>query len=116
MKSIFPTKGVPAVEVTHITKHGLWLVTRDTELFISLHECPQFRDASLSNILYVEQPTAGMLHWPHLGIILPIGSVRRFPLVSSKSRLTTRSRRRAKTGSTAQSKTDRRSTPACTQG
>ncbi len=112
MKSITRDTSVSGVEVTNINRHGLWLLTRNHEIFISFNECPRFRDAALSHIMRVEQLTAGMLHWPHLGIALPIGSVRRFPLASSKSRLTTRARRQAKPGPIAQSKNNLRSTPA----
>lgn len=116
MKSITRPVGSSGVEVTNINKHGVWLVTSDHEIFISFTECPRFRDAALSHILYVEQLTAGMLHWPHLGIALPIGSLRCFPLASSKSRPATRSRQQAKTEPIARTKSDLRSTPTSTQG
>lgn len=82
----------------NITKYGLWLLTSDSELFISFQGFPQFLDASVSKIMKVQQPNPNLLHWPDLGIDLAIQSVLRFPLVSSMSRSTTRPHRRAKTG------------------
>ena len=116
MKPITPDTSFSGVEVTNINRHGLWLLTNDHELFISFNEFPRFRDAPLSHIMRVERLTAGMLHWPHLGMVLPVGSVRCFPLVPSKPRPTTRLGRQAKTGPIAQSKNDLRSTPVRTQG
>lgn len=82
MKSIVQSKDITGIEVTNITKHGLWLLTRDHELFISFKEFPQFQDASVSKIMKIEQPNPTVLHWPDLGIELAVESVRCFPLVS----------------------------------
>jgi hypothetical protein len=46
MKAIFPIKGLSEVEVTNITKHGIWLLTKDHEIFVAFKEFPQFQDAS----------------------------------------------------------------------
>jgi hypothetical protein len=99
MKSIIHGKDMTGIEVTNITKHGLWLLTRDHELFISFKDFPQFQDASVSKIMKVEQPNPNVLHWPDLGIHLAVESVRCFPLVSKTSRPTTRSDQHAKTKS-----------------
>ncbi|MBX3303457.1 MAG: DUF2442 domain-containing protein [Nitrospira sp.] len=97
MKSIIHSKDMTGIEVTNITKHGLWLLTRDHELFISFKEFPQFQDASVSKIMKIEQPNPNVLHWPDLGIELAVESVRCFPLVSKQSFSTPRSGRQAKT-------------------
>jgi Protein of unknown function (DUF2442) len=99
------------VEVTNISKHGLWLGTRDSELFISFKEFPQFLDASVSKILRVEQQNPTFLHWPDLGIDLAVESIRCFPLLSKPSRPTTGSSRPAKTEPITQPKSDLRSGP-----
>ena len=65
-------KAFHEVEVTNISKHGLWLCTRDSELFISFKEFPQFLDASVSKILNVEQPNPNSLYWPDLDIDLAV--------------------------------------------
>lgn len=99
MKSIIHGKDITGIEVTNITKHGIWLLTKDHELFISFKDFPQFQDASVSKIMKVEQPNPNVLHWPDLGIHLAVESVRCFPLASPTPRSTTRSGRQAKTGS-----------------
>ncbi|CUS39350.1 DUF2442 domain-containing protein [Candidatus Nitrospira nitrificans] len=104
-------KNIACVEVTNISKHGLWLCTRDSELFISFREFPRFLDASVSKIMRVEQPNPDFLHWPDLGIDLAVESVRCFPLPSKPSRPTTRACRQAKTGPSTQSKSSLPSAP-----
>jgi hypothetical protein len=111
MKFIMRDKDSLCVEVTNISKYGLWLWTRDSELFISFKEFPQFLDASISKILRVEQPNPNFLHWPDLGIDLAVESIRCFPLLSQISRPTTRSGRQAKTEPITQLKSDLRSGP-----
>jgi hypothetical protein len=97
MRSIIHDKKFSGVEVTHITKHGLWLLTGDNELFISFKEFPHFQDATVSEIMNVTQPTPDYLYWPDLDRELAVESVRCFPLVSNKPRPTTRSGRQAQT-------------------
>ncbi|MEW6220995.1 MAG: DUF2442 domain-containing protein [Thermodesulfobacteriota bacterium] len=81
-----------AVEVTNISRHGLWLLTHDEELFLSFEEFPWFRDATVSAVLHVEQPCSGHFRWPDLDIDLTISSIRephRYPLVSRAGRRAT---------------------------
>ena len=111
MKPIIHGNGFSRVEVTNINKHGLWLITRDHELFISFKEFPQFQDATLSKIMKVEQPNPNLLHWPDLSIDLAIASVRCFPLASRQSFSTPRSGRQAKTKPVIQSRNGLRSAP-----
>ncbi len=96
MKSVEHDNNRSSVEVTHISKHGIWLLSTNNELFIRFNEFPRFRDASVANIFNVERPTPNMLHWPQLGITLAFESLRCFPLVSSPSHAPTRSGKRAK--------------------
>jgi len=111
MKSITHGTVSSGVEVTHISKHGIWLVTRDHEIFISFKEFPLFQDATLRKLMHVEQPTPNCLHWPDLNIDLAVESARCFPLTSKPSRPTTRSTRQAKTEPITQLKSDLRSGP-----
>ncbi|THJ18441.1 MAG: DUF2442 domain-containing protein [Nitrospira sp. CG24B] len=104
-------KGISCIEVSNISRHGLWLCTRDSELFISFKEFPQFLDASVSKILRVEQQNPNFLHWPDLGIDLAVDSIRCFPLLSKPSRPTTHSSRQAKTEPITQSKSNLRLAP-----
>lgn len=111
MKFITHGKGFSGVEVTNINKYGLWLATKDHELFISFKQFPQFQDASVRKLMNVEQPTPNRLHWPDLGIDLAVEAVRCFPLMSKPSRPTTRSGRQEKTERITQSKSGLRSSP-----
>lgn len=114
MKSIAQGKGTSEVEVTHISKHGIWLATRDHELFISFKEFPSFQDATVRKLMHVKQPTPTCLHWPDLDMNLAIESIRCFPLMSIPSRPTTRSSRQTKTEPITQSKSDQCSAPVIT--
>lgn len=77
-----------AVEVTHISKHGFWLLLGGEELLIPFSEFPWFRQATVEQLYNVEWPTADHLYWPQLDIDLSVESIRhpeRFPLVSTVS-------------------------------
>ncbi len=96
MKSVTRGKNSPAVKVTNISKHGLWLITRSDELFVSFNEFPCFQNASVSKIMNIEWSNADYLYWPDLDVDLAVESIRRFPLVSKELSLAKRPRQRAK--------------------
>jgi len=76
------------VEITNISIHGIWLLTREKELFISYEEFPWFKDAPVGKILNVEEPTPGHFYWPELDVDLGIESIEhpeRFPLKAKKT-------------------------------
>lgn len=76
---------ISAVEVTHISQHGFWILLRDEELFLPFAEFPWFRDVSVGKILHVELPSENHLYWPELDVDLAVESIRHpehFPLVS----------------------------------
>jgi hypothetical protein len=82
-------KNTSVVEVTNISKHGIWLLTREKELFIPYEEFPWFRDAPVGKILNVEEPTPDHFYWPELDVDLGIESIEhpeRFPL-KAKNRI-----------------------------
>ncbi|MEI6505272.1 MAG: DUF2442 domain-containing protein [Planctomycetota bacterium] len=73
------------VEVSNVSKHGLWLLAGDEELFLPFEHFPWFKTATINQISAVERPTAEHLYWPLLDIDLSIASIRdpaAFPLVS----------------------------------
>ena len=41
------------VEVTNVSRHGLWLLVGDEELFLPFEHFPWFRDASIEKISVV---------------------------------------------------------------
>ena len=74
-----------AVEVTHVSRHGLWLLLGDEELLLPFELFPWFRHASIEQISRVERPSAGHLYWPLLDVDLAVESIRNpsaFPLLS----------------------------------
>lgn len=73
------------VEVTNISKHGIWLLPGDRELFMSFEHFPWFREASVGAIQDIQWPHARHLYWPQLDIDLTVESIEhpeQFPLVA----------------------------------
>ena len=78
-----PGTSISAIEVTNISKHGLWLFTADSEHFLSFDEFPWFRAAPVAHILNVEEPTSGHYHWPDLDVDLSLAIIKnpeRYPV------------------------------------
>lgn len=72
------------IEITNISKHGLWLLVGEHETFLSYEEFPWFKNAPISKILNVEQPTPGHFYWPDLDVDLGLETIEhpeRFPLI-----------------------------------
>ena len=72
-----------AVEVTHISKHGVWLLTHDKELFMSYEDFPWFMNQPVNAILNVEEQSIGHFYWPDMDVDLTeemIENPERFPL------------------------------------
>ncbi len=79
-------KHTPQVEVTHVSKHGFWLLLADEELFLSLTDFPWFRGATIDQLCAVEWSADNHLYWPSLDIDLAVESIRNpsaFPLIAS---------------------------------
>ena len=76
-------KSTLATEVTHISSHGVWLMSKGKELFMSYDDFPWFKEASVGKIINVQEPSPGHFYWPDLDIDLGIGTIEhpeRFPL------------------------------------
>ncbi|MDR2154173.1 MAG: DUF2442 domain-containing protein [Burkholderiaceae bacterium] len=74
-----------AVEVTHISPNGLWLLLEDEELLLTYEQFPWFRDATVGQVSCVERPSKDHLYWPELDVDLSVESIRKpsaFPLVA----------------------------------
>jgi hypothetical protein len=63
-------KSTSEVEVTNISSHGVWLLARDQELFMSYEDCPWFADVPVGQVLNVSEPTPGHFYWPDLDVDL----------------------------------------------
>lgn len=59
-----------AVEVTHISSHGVWLLAHDKEMFMPYDEFPWFKDQPVKVILNVEEPSPGHFYWPDIDVDL----------------------------------------------
>lgn len=80
-----PGTNTLAAEVTHISKHGFWILLGDEELLVAFAEFPWFRQMTIDQICAVERPTFDHLYWPQLDIDLSVASIRNpsaFPLVA----------------------------------
>ncbi|WP_411282200.1 DUF2442 domain-containing protein [Gemmatimonas sp.] len=72
-------------EVTHVSRHGFWLLLGNEELHVAFAEFPWFRAATIEQITTRDWPTADHLYWPMLDVDLAVSSIRtptNFPLVS----------------------------------
>ena len=72
-------------EVTHVSKHGFWLLLDAEELLVSFAHFPWFKKATIEQLSDVQRPTLNHLYWPQLDIDLSVESIRdpeTFPLIS----------------------------------
>lgn len=73
-------------EVTHVSRHGFWLLLDVEELLVPFAQFPWFRKATIDQLSDVQWPTPDHLYWPQLDVDLSVESIRNpeaFPLVSS---------------------------------
>ena len=85
MKSETLGTNTSEVEVTQISKHGIWLLVKDKEHFLSFEDFPWFKNASVSAIHDVELLNERHLYWPRLDVDLAVESIERpeqFPLLA----------------------------------
>ena len=83
------------VEVTNVSGQGIWILLQRGEFFLPFDQFPWFREATIANILHVEQPHPGHLYWPGLDVDIDVDSVEhpeRYPLVSRATPRVTRGR------------------------
>ena len=76
-------KHTSVVEITNISKHGVWLLTRSKELFMSYEDFPWFKEQPVNAILNVEEQSFGHFYWPEMDVGLTeemIEIPERFPL------------------------------------
>ncbi|MFM7075371.1 MAG: DUF2442 domain-containing protein [Planctomycetaceae bacterium] len=80
-----PGTGTFPIEVSHVSRHGFWILAGEEELLLPFEHFPWFRQASIEQIMSVDRPTENHLHWPLLDIDLSLDSIRdpaAFPLVA----------------------------------
>jgi hypothetical protein len=77
-----------APEVTHVSKHGFWLLLGDEELLLPFEHFPWFKKATIEQLSQVEWPTSNHVYWPQLDVDLSVESIRDpgvFPLLAKES-------------------------------
>jgi hypothetical protein len=57
-----------AAQVTHVSKHGFWLLLSDEELLVPFAQFPWFRKGTIEQISNVQWPTIDHLYWPGLDV------------------------------------------------
>jgi hypothetical protein len=70
-------------EVTHISSHGIWLLTHDKELFLPYEAFPWFKDQPVKSIINVTEASNNHFYWPNIDVDLTMESIEhpeRFPL------------------------------------
>jgi len=85
MKSSTLGTNTSAVEVTHISAHGVWLLVKGGEHFLSYEDFPWFKDARVGDVLDVRLLHGTHLHWPKLDVDLSLKSIREpeaYPLIA----------------------------------
>ena len=83
MKSNVTGKSTSRVEVTNISKHGLWILIDEKEYFLPFSDFPWFRDARIAEIQDVKLQHPNHLYWPQLDVDLSTGildNVESYPL------------------------------------
>lgn len=78
-----PGTSTSEAEVTNISRHGLWILVDERELFLPFEEFVWFRDSTVRAILNVERPHPHYLRWPDLDVDLTLESIEhpeRYPL------------------------------------
>jgi len=81
-----PGTGTLQVGLSHVSRHGLWLLAGQGELFMPFKHCSWFKAAAIEDLSAVERPTIDHLYWPLLDVDPSLESMRNptsFPLVSS---------------------------------
>jgi hypothetical protein len=76
MKSNAIGKSISRVEVTNISAHGVWMLLREHEYFLSFDHFPQFKNAKVSDILNVRLEHDEYLFWPSLNVDLELESIK----------------------------------------
>ncbi|MDD5409964.1 MAG: DUF2442 domain-containing protein [Methylobacter sp.] len=83
MSSLAHGNSTSAVEVTHISSNGVWLLTHDEELFMSYDDFPWFKSQQIKSVINVEEQSPGHFYWPDIDVDLTLETIRhpeRFPL------------------------------------
>lgn len=87
MKSASHGINTSEVEVTNVSIHGMWVLLKDRELFMSFDQFPWFKEAPIAHLVHVELPSENHLYWPDLDVDLDVESIlhpESYPLISKE--------------------------------
>ena len=85
MKSQTRGMNTSELEVTQITKEGVWLLLKGRELCLTFEHFPWFKDAAVAAIMNVQLTQPDHLYWPDLDVDIAVESIEypeRFPLIA----------------------------------
>lgn len=83
MSSLVHGNSTLAVEITNISAHGIWILARDKELFMSFDDFPWFKGQSVESITNVKEQSPNHFYWPDIDVDLTLKSIEhpeKFPL------------------------------------
>jgi len=88
MSSLTHGNSTSVTEVTHISPHGVWLLTSaGKEIFMSFEAFPWFKDQPVRVIYNVEEPSRGHFYWPDIDVDLSLDIIENpshYPLKASQ--------------------------------
>lgn len=68
-------KNTLEVEITNISSHSLWLLTKESELFLSYESFPWFLNAPINHLLNVEEISKNHFFWEDLDVDLTLDMI-----------------------------------------
>ncbi len=77
-------KSISIIEVTNISRHGIWLFINVAEYFLPFDKFPWFKEAKIGDIMDVKFLSDHHLRWENLDVDLEIDSLvdpDKYPLV-----------------------------------
>jgi len=84
MSSEQPGIDISHSEITSIGSTGFWLLLDDREYFVPFADYPAFRQATVEQILSVQQLSPTQFHWPSLDVDIEVDALERpeqYPLL-----------------------------------
>lgn len=81
---VIPGLDISTAEVTHVSKHGFWVLLDAEELLVPFEHFPWFKRATIEQLSDVQWPTPNHLYWPQLDADVSVESIRdpsAFPLM-----------------------------------
>lgn len=88
MSSVPLGTSTSTAEVTNISRHGVWLLVDERQLFMPFDEFPWFRHAPVDSILNLERAGQDHLYWPALDVDLTVDSIvhpEKYPLKAKRN-------------------------------